>query len=325
MKGYKYLVLIVAAVIILIISVTWDTEKGNESNAGKNEDKKRLVLLSHVYNNDYWAIIRNGAEKAAEERGAILEYAGPETSSLEESLRLIEKYTIAKKDGIITYVLDADKTQGAIDKAVDKGIPIITIDTDAPESKRLAYVGTDNIKAGEKAARELMIRLRSKDEIGIIMGGRSNTNQIERVEGFKNYIEKNSDIEIVDILSSDSYALEAELAAKKLLKDAQYIDAIYCTSALDGMGAARAVEDIKMGGKIKIISFDDLPETIEYIERGIISATIAQKPYDMGYKAVSLMMDVLEGESLSYEEYITETTIITKSSLLEQKKNNKGE
>lgn len=320
MKGYKYIVLTIAALGILLLSIIWNKSTIQIDNTENLKDKKRIVLLAHVYNNDYWNIVKKGAEDAAEKRDCILEYDGPETSSLEESLRLIEKSIIAKKDGIITYVLAEESATPYINKAMSKGIPVITVDTDAKKSNRAAYVGTDNIKAGEAGARALMNKLGMNGEVGIIMGGSNNTNQLERVEGFKSYIEKYSNIEIVETRSSNSYALEAELAAKKILKEAPYVDAIFCTSALDGMGAARAVADIKMQGRVHVISFDDLPETMEYINQGVIYATVAQKPYDMGYKAVNLMMDILEGKTLEKNEYITEIEIITNETLEEEKK-----
>lgn len=320
MKGYKYIVLTIVALAILFFSITGSGNKMPESSNTYREDTKRIVLLAHVYNNDYWNIVKKGAEAAAKERGCILEYDGPETSSLQESLRLIEKSIVAKKDGIITYVLEEQPTIPLINKAISKGIPVITVDTDAKKSSRVAYVGTDNKKAGEEAAEVLIGKLGKNDEVGIIMGGSNNTNQLERVEGFKSYLQKHSNIEIVDIKSSNSYALEAELAAKKILKEAPYVDAIFCTSALDGMGAARAVADIKMQGKVHVVSFDDLPETLEYINQGVIYATVAQKPYDMGYKAVNLMMDIIEGKNIEKGEYITDTEVITKALLDAQKK-----
>src|SRR5690606_2368350 len=97
---------------------------------------------------------------------------------------------------------------------IEDGIPLVTIDSDAENSKRLAYVGTDNIEAGRVGGREMIRQIGTEGKVAIIMGGKDVKNQIERVEGFKSYLKSNSNIDILAIETSDSYLLEAELAAK---------------------------------------------------------------------------------------------------------------
>lgn len=281
--------------------------------------KPKIVLISHVYTNPYWQYVKMGAEKAAKERGAIISYEGPNVANAEEGVKLINMAYASKASGIITYVQEEEKYIKVINKVVESGIPLLTIDSDAEKSKRIAYIGTDNVQAGVEAAKEMIKRIGQNGNVGIIMGGKSVKNQIERVKGFKEYIEKNSKINISDIESSDSYLIEAELAAKKILTNNLKIDALLCTSALDGPGAAKAVMNMGLSGKVKIISFDDLPETLEYIEKGIITSTVVQRPYNMGYIAVNIMMNIIEGKK---EEgiYYTDVVIVGKENVDEFKK-----
>ena len=144
-----------------------------------------------------------------------------------------------------------------------------------------------------------MIRqIGNEGDIGIILGGMEVKNQIERVQGFKSYIEENSNLKITNIESSDSYLLQAELASKKILTDNENIKALFCTSAQDGIGAAKAVKSMNLVGKVKIVCFDALPETLELIDEGIINATVAQNPYVMGQEAVNTIVDIIEGEKV---------------------------
>lgn len=278
------------------------------------EMKPKIILISHVYSNPYWKYVRSGAEKAAKERGAVVEFQGPDYASVEEGVKLINMAYAAKVSGIITYVQDEASYKSVIDKVIMGGIPLVTVDSDAESSKRLAYVGTDNVAAGSAGAKEMINQVGRNGDVAIIMGGRNVKNQIERVKGFTDYIKNNSSLTISDIESSDSYLLEAELAAKRILMNHSNIKAIFCTSALDGQGAAKALKSTGFEGKVKIISFDDLPETLEFIENGTIAATIVQNPYAMGYKSVNIIMDIMEGKDIK-GIFPTDVTVVSKENL----------
>lgn len=262
------------------------------------ELKNKIVLISHVYSNPYWQDIKKGAEKAAEDKNIIVEFQGPDYASVEESVRLIKMAYASNVSGIITYVQDENSYNSIINKIIDSNIPLVTIDSDAEESKRLSYIGTDNVNAGKAGAKEMIRQLGDTGDIGIILGGIDVKNQIERVQGFTSYIEENSNLKITNTESSDSYLLQAELATKKILTDNVDIKALFCTSAQDGIGAAKAVKSMNLVGKVKIVCFDALPETLDLIEEGVINATIAQNPYVMGEEAVNTIVDIIEGKKV---------------------------
>ncbi|WP_195262837.1 substrate-binding domain-containing protein [Clostridium sp. 1001275B_160808_H3] len=262
------------------------------------ELKNKIVLISHVYSNPYWQDIKKGAEKAAEDKNIIVEFQGPDYASVEEGIRLINMAYASNVSGIITYVQDGNSYNSIINKIIDNNIPIVTIDSDAEKSKRLSYVGTDNVNAGKVGAKEMIRQVGTEGNIGIILGGMEVKNQVERVTGFTEYIKENSNLDITNIESSDSYLLQAELAAKKILTDNQDIKAIFCTSAQDGIGAAKVVKSMGLVGIVKIICFDALPETLELIRDGTISATVAQNPYIMGEEAVNTIVNILEGNKV---------------------------
>lgn len=288
----KYLIFI--SIFFVFIFKVQDILKEEESY--QEEIKNKVVLISHVYSNPYWQDIKAGAECAAKENGVIVEFQGPDYASAEEGIRLINMAYAANVNGIITYIQDENSYNSVINKVVDADIPLVTIDSDAEKSKRLAYVGTDNVHAGKVGAKEMIKHIGVTGDIGIIMGGKEVKNQVERVAGFTSYINENSNLKITNIESSDSYLLQAELAAKKILTDNVDIKAIFCTSAQDGIGAAKVIKSMGLIDEVKIISFDALPETIQLIQEGIISATIAQNPYVMGYEAVKSILNIIEGK-----------------------------
>lgn len=308
---------VVIFIFVVFNAVLLDNLKYEEP--AEEEIKPKIVLISHVYSNPYWKQVRLGAEKAAKERGVIIDFQGPESASVEEGIRLIKMAYAAKVSGIIAYVQDETRYNDVINMVVEGGIPLVTVDSDAENSKRIAYVGTDNVEAGRVGAREVIRQVGTEGKVAIIMGGKGVKNQIERVEGFKRYIDENSNIAIVAIESSDSYLLEAELAARKILNQHPDVNALFCTSALDGLGAAKAVKSLGLVGKLKIICFDDLPETLENIEEGVITSTVVQQPYVMGYKSVNIIMNNIEGKTTK-GLFITDVLVVNKENLDEFRK-----
>ncbi|MDP4088390.1 MAG: sugar-binding protein [Bacillota bacterium] len=313
-KRYRMHMLIAVLVIFIFAAVLNLAGIKSEQETGINTSHTRIALIAHVADNPYWDVVRKGAEQAARERGCTLEYYGSKTANVDEDLNLINMNIAARVNGIITYVQEEDKYAPAIDKGIGMGIPVITVDTDAKSSKRLAYVGTDNVEAGRQAGQVLWQKAGGYAKVGVIMAGFTTTNQMERVNGFKSYLTAKSGVGIVAEESSNSNELNAKLAAEKIISDHPEVNFLYCTSAEDGIGAAKAVVENGLQNKISIICFDDLPETLEYIRSGVIYASIVQRPYDMGYESVNMIMDKLSGKSLK-EINITKTIAVTKSNV----------
>lgn len=310
MKIYKLLTFTAVLVIALFIVIFGYQQIGTNQKLVKVPVKKRVLLISYVYQNPYWQIVKKGAEDAAKNRNCILEYEGPQTPNIEESLKLLDMGIAASVDGIVTYVQENQKYIPYIKKASDNGIPVVTVDTDERQSDRIAFVGTNNIEAGSAAGQELMALTSSKANIGIIMAGETTASQIDRVYGFKEYISNYPGMKVIGTEYSNSDIIESELVAKKLIKENPSLNALYCTSSVDGIGAARAVVDYNKVGKITIVCFDDLPETLSFIRQRIIQVSIVQKPYQMGYDSVNLIMDRLEGK-LATGDFLLGNIVVT--------------
>ena len=134
-----------------------------------------------------------------------------------------------------------------INKAVNQGIPVITIDTDAPESLRTTYIGTDNL-AGQIAGKTLVEGTKGQATVGIITGSFTNAHHQLRVEGFKNVVADIEEVEIVEIEESNITQVIAE-KTYEMLKNHPEIDALYGTSALDGIGMVDATRGITKIGQ----------------------------------------------------------------------------
>ncbi|ALB46412.1 hypothetical protein CBE01nite_36140 [Clostridium beijerinckii] len=313
-------VLVIILIALFLGSNLYFINLLRDKKVEKEPIKPKIVLISHIKTNPYWLDIKAGAERAAKERGAVVEFLGPTTASTEDGLKLFDMATSAKVSGIITYVQEEGQYKKKINSAMEKGIPVVTIDSDEEDSNRIAYVGTDNVLAGQVAGKEMVKQIGTSGNVAIVMGGKNVKNQKERVEGFTEYIKSNSNLKIVDTDSSDAMLLEAEIITRKILNRNDNINALFCTSALDGIGAARAVKDLNYKDRVKIICFDDLDDTLSNIRNGLVSATIVQKSNEMGYRAVNIIMDKIEGKSNKFSKSLIDVNVINNSNIWSYKR-----
>ncbi|MCC3356317.1 sugar-binding protein [Bacillus sp. REN16] len=272
---------------------------GNKAEtATASKPRYHFVLVPEELDNDYWRLVENGAKEAAKDLNVVLEYIGPKQANTEEHIRTLEMAAVSRVDGILTQGLQEEQFTPLINQIVEKGIPVITVDTDAITSKRLSYVGTDNYYSGFIAGQALIEDTGGNANVAIITGNFNASHQQLRVQGFKDAIQHAEGIDIIAIEESNITRVRAAEAANRILKEHPEITAFYGTSALDGIGIAQVVEHYQKQDQVYILAFDTIEDTIQYMRRGTIDATVMQEPYKMGYQSVQMMIDLIERRSV---------------------------
>jgi ribose transport system substrate-binding protein len=257
-----------------------------------------FVLVPEELDNEYWRLVEKGAKEAAKENGVMLEYTGPKQANIDDHLKTIEMSAASKVDGIITQGLSDEQFTPLINRVEAGGIPVITIDTDASNSNRRAYIGTDNYLSGYLAGKALITDTLGQANVAIITGSFYANHQQQRVKGFRDAVKVEKGIHIVDVEESEISRVRAAEKTYQILQAHPEVNAFFGTSALDDIGIAQVVEQYKKQDRIYIIGFDTLPETLEYIRKGTIKATVVQEPYEMGYGAVKMMIDLIKGKAV---------------------------
>lgn len=281
---------------------------GHPGNSGH---RYHIVLIEQERYHPYWEMVEKGAEEAAERYGIDIEFTGPVRNNMDEQIHLLEKAIAAHVDAIIVQGLNEERFTPVIDKAVQRGIPVVTIDTDAPASHRLAYVGTDNEAAGESMGRLVVETTGGSGNIGVIIGSELAENQLQRLQGLNNIVKQYEGLKIVDVRSSNISHMEAIQQAAGMLKAYPDITIMVGTSATDALGVLQAAKSLKRDD-LTIIGFDNQEETLDGILRGEIKATIAQQPFLMGDTAVKLLYEHFQGKALR-SEYYTEVMVLDKN------------
>jgi len=292
-------------VLFHFVAATQEMERTVEKlkqTSKKAESLPHFVLISQEFDNPYWRKVEQGAKEAAKQYHVNVEYIGPLRTSMDEQMKLLEKAIASRVDGIIVQSLNDAKFAPLINKAIARNIPVITIDTDAPKSHRLAYVGTNNFEAGQLLGKAVASRVAGKNKIGVIIGSETSANQQLRLQGFQSIIAQHPELSIAAVSASNISRIQASIQAEKMLLTHPDITVMVGTSALDAIGILMAAKNLDRGD-IKIFGFDDVEETLEAIKQKKIMATVIQKPYDMGFSAVKLMVEYLSGKPVEKEHF----------------------
>lgn len=285
------------------------------ADGGTSAEEYRFTLVSPLVGNPYWVTVEDGMKAGNEQYGVDTQYVGPTEINIDEQIKYIETAIASKVDGIITMALDPEAFTPVIDKAVDAGIPVVLIDTDAPDSKRDYYAGTSNFAAGQAAGESMIEATGGNAKIGIITGAINAANLNERIDGFKDAIKDEPGMEILAIEPSDTDLLKATEKAQTLLQTYPEMNAIFGVSSTDIQGAAKVAQEQNKIGEITLVGFDDLEDTLKYIQDGTVYSTVAQKPFEMGRLGVELLMQIKEGTAPEEKVIDTGVTVITKDNV----------
>ena len=257
-------------------------------SCGNGHSGESYFLIATNVKVPYWQSASAGFSQAGGRLRVAYAFNGPNTYDPGAEHTTFEAIIQKKPSGILVSVADPAVMKGPIDEAIAAGIPVITIDSDAPSSKRLFFIGTNNYQAGITGGKRLGQELKGKGTV-VVFTMPSQPNLNERLQGYKAALEDSPGIKlsrIVDIKGDPRIAYDT--TTQILANDKkEHIDAFVCLEALSGKEVAGVLNDYKVKGRT-IIAMDTDPDTLQWIQKGVIAATISQKPYTMAY--IGLMM-----------------------------------
>ena len=268
---------------------------------------------------EYWSRCVQGMRDAQAELGISLSlfYAEGDYSIVSN---VYDSAVMSGVDGIICVGVEQEGLRGSIDAAAERGIPTLCLDGDIPLSKRIAYIGTDNYAMGERAAEELAGEGVAQGEVLVLYPGIETPQFEERVQGFTDYMQSHTQCRMVVL---DEYRTSGVLTEHRALIEAA-LGAYPAVSGLFMPGTsliATIVQQLpgEVAERLRVVCCDDYQANIEQILADRIDAVIAQHPYEMGYRAISVLYKAMVGgRDADLPEYIyTDTTCITRQSLSE--------
>src|SRR5580704_15129456 len=255
----------------------------------------KIALIAKSSTNPVFLSARTGAEAAAKELSAkygidiVIDWRTPPTEDAQVQAQRIASAVNEGDDAIVVSCSDAAKLNGAINDAAARGVPVMTFDSDAPQSKRFAFYGVDDVSSGEQVMSELAKQLGGKGKVAILAGNQNATNLRKRAEGVVKEAANHPDIQIVGTF----YHIETpQDAAAEVVRVMNAYPDVNGWAMIGGwpLFTKSLLTDLDPA-KVKVVAVDCLPAELPYIEKGIAPVLLAQPTYMWGHVSVEKVID----------------------------------
>lgn len=256
----------------------------------KTPASQLYVEVSALGSLDYFYDHKLGMKLAGEAFGVKTEYVGPPDYDMAAMIAAFEQVIVKRPNGIVVVGFESSLSP-IVDKAVDAGIPVVTVDADLVGSKRVAFVGTGNFEAGVTGGAKLAGLVGGKGKVALLTKP-GQPNLEERIAGYKSALAKYPEIELVQIADTQSDPIIAAQAAATLLQKFPDLAGIGCVEAAGGAGSATAVREAGKEGVVRIVAMDRGNDVLEHIKNGVISATVVQNTALMPFYAVQILRNL---------------------------------
>lgn len=280
---------------ICVLALEFAMFAGCDSSEPRPPKAVKSVAFITNTTSDFWTIARKGVEKAdAELADVTVAFKTTNTGAIDEQNRHIRQSLDRDDDAIAISPIDSAGQKELINNAA-KRIPVITHDSDAPDTDRVLYVGADNRSAGRQAGELVKKALPQGGKIMVFVGRAEVQNARERFEGLKESLQ-GSKVEVIDLMTDDANPTRARENAYQTLKKYPDIAGMVGLWSYNGPAILQALRPEGALGKIKIVCFDDDKDTLAGIKDGAIFGTVAQQPFEYGYQTVQAAGKILRGD-----------------------------
>ena len=253
--------------------------------------------LAFVTNNasDFWTIARKGTEKAnADIPSVSAEFRITSDGTAAEQQRVVEELLAKGVEGIAISPVDPINQSPMLNRAASQAL-VVTQDSDAPNSNRACYIGTDNVAAGRQAGELVKEALPQGGKIMVFVGVLDAANAQQRYQGLKEAL-AGSNIQILDVRTDSTDRVRAKSNAADTLVNHPDVAGMVGLWSYNGPAILGAIKDAGKIGKVKIIAFDEEDETLNGIKDGAIFATVVQQPFEFGFRSMELLAKYLDGD-----------------------------
>lgn len=276
------------------------TETGGDDTTGASDESvPYIAIISKGFSQQFWVSVRDGAEAAAQELGARVSFDGPDTESdVEQQIQQLQTAMNGNPDAIGFAALDSEASIPLLEQADADGIPIVAFDSGVESDIPITTVATDNYAAAAEAARQLVELAGDEGTIAVIAHDQTSLTGTQRRDGFVDYIEQNSGMEIVDVQYTNSDVLRSTNVTNSVLQANPDLAGIFATNEASAIGMITAIDELGRKDGLTVIGFDSGQGQIDAIRDGRMDGAITQDPYNIGYQTVEAALAALTGDTV---------------------------
>lgn len=280
--------------LFAVSTFAWATALADESGGGENASYN-FVVITKSNSSPYWLAVNAGAEAAAKELGnvTISTQAPPGQTDLAAQISMFNNAVTSRADGILLAAQQAKPLSRPVKKAVEKGIPVVTVDSGVTPNTANSYIATDNKQAAAELANYAAEAVGGKGKYAVITMDLTSITGSHRFEGFKGKMEDEyPDIEYLGVQIANDDAGRGRSQAAAYIASNPELNLLYGTNDWSAVSVGQAVAAAEKKDEIFVAGFDVSAGALTLIKEGSIDASIVQMPYKMGYDGVMRLVDI---------------------------------
>ena len=257
-----------------------------------------IYVSYHDVSNEFAPFIRAGVERAIAELGVSAQFIGPVGADADAQISEIETL-MDQMDGLAISSVSTDALAPLIDRVTEAGIPVITFNTDNPDSARLVFAGQDLVQSGREAGQLMGDVLGGEGKILITTLDAAAQWSIDRETGAREALAAFPGIEVIQTVNTGTDPQEIYAAIENAMLANPDVTGILSLECCSTPAAGEWVTRNDAVGTVKVVGFDLLDDTVQLVIDGAVQATIDQAPERQGFEAVNLLVQFLNGETIS--------------------------
>ena len=317
MRKWATVLLLVAAAGTVVACGDDDEGGGGGGASGGEGESYDMTLIAGVKGDEFYITMNCGAQEAAEEIGATLEFQGPDQFDAAQQTPIVDAVAAKSPDAILIAPTDTKALFAPITQAAQNS-EIVLVDTTLEDpSMAVSQIASDNVGGGVTAGETLLELIGGKGKVMVVnvKPGISTTDQ--RGQGFEQAVKEKPGVEYLgQEYSQDDPAIAAQIVTSTLSRHPD-LKGIFATNLFSAEGAASGLRQAGKLGDVKIVGFDAGPKQVKDLEDGLVQALIAQKPAEIGRLGVEQAYAALQGEPTE-KEIGTDFEVITEDNLAEK-------
>jgi ribose transport system substrate-binding protein len=281
------------------------------SNRGRED--VTIALVTKAMDSEFWLMVAEGARAGAAERpGVKLTIVAPDREiNVDQQVSILEDQVRRGVKALVVSPAGSAQVMSALELAAARGIPVVLIDTDAPFAKKVSYIGTDNRRGGQLAAKCLVDRLAGRGEVALISGVPGNESQDARAQGFIDAVAQVPGMKLVARQPANSERSLGLTVMENVLTAHPEVKGVFATNDQMALGAMEALDARGLRGKVAIVGFDATKEAVQATVDGKLAGSVAQNPRAMGQKGVEAALSALDGRPVD-KRIDTGTELVTR-------------
>lgn len=314
-KHFLFQIYVLIMLVCTLVGCNTNNTTSESSDSSSKEEKSKVVVVLQSLTSEYWNFVQAGAEQAFNDYNVDGTILGPSSESqVMEQINMMQDALTKGPDALVVSATQPETAIPTFNQYKESNIPVLLINQDVDWDDKVTFIGTDNFTAGKKGGELLASKLQKGDKVSLIGGVLGSQTHRDRLDGAKEALVA-AGMEVVAEQPADSDKSKAMNVMENIIESNPGLKGVFVSSDDMAMGASRGVQN--KGADVQVVGLDGTVESIESVIKGNTVGTVAQNPYDMGYKGVENAIKAIKGESVE-KRIDTGAELITKENAQER-------